>query len=157
MFYSKYPLILSKKPLSFLSGFGTKVPDSLNFSMIFSSSRERFLGIHTLTLTSRSPFPYPFTSGRPFPLRRSIFPGWVVAFSYQIGVTLFINYNQQITMNPSSSCCIAFACDSHLHSLTDTCRNIDLNNVFFLNYSFTITGMAFLCDCFAFATACRAY
>src|SRR5664280_997942 len=75
--YSKYPFILSKKPLSFLSGAGIKDSESLNFSKIFSSSLLILFGIQTLTLTRRSPRPYPFTSGSPFPRRRRIFPGWV--------------------------------------------------------------------------------
>src|SRR5664280_1646449 len=68
--YSKYPFILSKNPLSFLSGSGVKESDSLNFSKIFDSSLLRFFGIHTFTFTRRSPRPYPFTSGNPFPRSR---------------------------------------------------------------------------------------
>src|SRR5664280_3129713 len=71
--YSKYPFILSKKPLSFLSGSGVKESESLNFSKTFNSSLLRFFGIQTFTFTRRSPRPYPFTSGNPFPRSRSIF------------------------------------------------------------------------------------
>jgi len=48
--------------------------DSPRSSIVLFSSEDKFCGVHTLTLISKSPFPYPFTSGIPFPFRRNTLP-----------------------------------------------------------------------------------
>ena len=76
-----------------------------------------------------------------------------IALSIAVGMIIFIDYYQQVAVNSASSGSVSFATNSHLHSFSDTCRDVNFNYLFFLYDPFSVTGRTFFCNSLTLATA----